>query len=247
MIETITPRFNSYIIRYNGDISSAYCPKCQEDKPVTEYYIHSLRTDGATRYRPYCKACRKKGKRKQHVRPVYTKILETRLQTCKICNVEKSLDSFYSNGCFSDGTKKYRTRCIACVLEKAKEKHPVIYKSKSEKRSFNPKNFISSILNHASQRKKHLGFDIDLMYLLELYEKQNGLCAISGVKMTHIAGKGRVFTNISIDRIDSNKGYIRGNVQFVCDVVNVMKTNMNYDELLFWCNSILTNLNEKKV
>lgn len=57
--------------------------------------------------------------------------------------------------------------------------------------------------------------------------------------MTYVAGSGRVNTNISIDRIDSSAGYVRGNVQFVCDVVNRMKQDLRQKELLLWCNRIL--------
>lgn len=57
--------------------------------------------------------------------------------------------------------------------------------------------------------------------------------------MTYQAGAGRVRTNISIDRIDSSKGYVRGNVQFVCDVVNRMKADMHVTELQYWCKKIL--------
>jgi len=57
--------------------------------------------------------------------------------------------------------------------------------------------------------------------------------------MTYIAGSGRVNTNISIDRIDSSVGYVRGNVQFVCDVVNRMKQELLQEELLLWCKRIL--------
>lgn len=57
--------------------------------------------------------------------------------------------------------------------------------------------------------------------------------------MTHIAGQGRVATNISIDRIDSAVGYVRGNVQFVCDVVNRMKQDLEQADLLIWCRRIL--------
>lgn len=62
--------------------------------------------------------------------------------------------------------------------------------------------------------------------------------------MTHIAGSGRVPTNISIDRIDSSKGYLRDNVQFVCDIVNRMKSDMSLPELLFWCGNILRAADE---
>jgi hypothetical protein len=166
-------------------------------------------------------------------------------QTCKFCNEEKELEEFYSNGCFSDGTKKYRTRCKKCVLSMLKTNQQSIYACKVIKRSSSYKNFISSILNHASQRKQHLGFNIDLIYLLQIYSEQNGLCAISGVQMTHIAGCGKVNTNISIDRIDSSKGYVRGNVQFVCDYVNRMKQNLLIDEMLWWCDRILEKRDAK--
>jgi hypothetical protein len=57
--------------------------------------------------------------------------------------------------------------------------------------------------------------------------------------MTYIAGQGRVGTNISIDRIDSSVGYVRGNVQFVCDVVNRMKQDLSQTDLFVWCKRII--------
>lgn len=38
--------------------------------------------------------------------------------------------------------------------------------------------------------------------------------------------------NISPDQIDSGKGYVRGNVQFVCSAVNVMKAELPTEVLL---------------
>lgn len=233
-------RFNSYILRYSNDLSFAFCPKCKKDQPIEQYYKHSVRSDGAVRYRPYCKSCRQKGPRTHWARPVHTTILINQKQTCKTCKKEKPLEFFYANGCFSDGVKKYRSSCKECVLLKAKASNFIQYKTKAERRSSSPKNFISGILNHAAKRKKHLGFNIDLVYLLELYEKQQGLCALSGVEMTYLAGKGRVNTNISIDRIDSAVGYVRGNVQFVCDVVNRMKQDLPQSEMFIWCRRVLS-------
>jgi len=234
----------SYIVRPAGDVSPAYCHKCGKDQPIGQYYKHSVRDDGAVRYRPYCKSCRTVGGRKHWSRPVYDEIISSGEQTCKFCNIKKPLDQFYPNGCFADGLKKYRVRCKSCVLEKAKFDQPILYKGKSQRRSASPSVFIAGILNHAVKRKQSLGFDIDLGYLLGVYERQSGICAISGVKMTHLAGSGRVLTNISIDRIDSSKGYLRGNVQFVCDIVNRMKSDMSQADLLSWCRNILRAANE---
>ena len=234
----------SYIVRPAGDVSPAYCHKCGKDQPIDQYYRHSVRDDSAVRYRPYCKSCRTVGGRKHWSRPVYDAIISSGEQTCKFCNIKKPLDQFYPNGCFADGVKKYRVRCKSCVLEKLKANQPSLYKATSEQRSKSPSVFIAAILNHAATRKRSLGFDIDRGYLLEIYETQGGLCAVSGVKMTHIAGSGRTLTNISIDRVDSSKGYLRGNVQFVCDIVNRMKSDMTQAELVSWCRNILRTANE---
>lgn len=231
--------FNAYIIRANGDESPALCAKCGVDKPPSAYYAHSKRTDGAVRYRPYCKQCRTKGGRKHWARPVHAEILAAGVQQCKVCRTEKPLANFYANGCFADGTKKYRSRCKACVLDLAKQTQSVVGASRAARRSSSPKNFISGALNHAAKRKQHLGFDIDLVYLLQIYEQQNGRCALTGVEMTYSAGQGRVTTNISIDRINSGFGYVRGNVQLVCDIANRMKQDLSSDELKVWCHRIL--------
>ena len=45
--------------------------------------------------------------------------------------------------------------------------------------------------------------------------------------------------NISIDRIDSSKGYIKGNIQLVCGIVNVMKSDSSEDEFLQLCKKIV--------
>lgn len=234
-------KFNSFIIRGKDDLSFAFCPKCKNNKPLFDFYVHGVRKDGATRYRPYCKQCRRVKERKNRARPVHSAILFLGEQTCSSCKIDKPLSEFYSNGCFSDGTKKYRTKCKSCVLDLSKQKYPISYLTKCKQRSFSPKNFISSILYHATKRKQHLGFNIDIFYLLDLYKKQEGKCAISGVDMTYIAGVGRVLTNISIDRIDSSLGYVKGNVQFVCDVVNRMKSDLSTEQLYQWCLAIMEN------
>lgn len=230
---------SSYIIRHPNDTAPSTCAKCLQEKPLSEYYIHSVRGDGAIRYRGHCKGCRARGPRKNWSRPKHQAIVDAGCQTCSACNTSKPLEEFYSNGCFADGVLKYRSRCKVCVLQKSKSDQAAIYVSKSAKRSASPRAFIGAILNHAAKRKQHMGFDLDMQFLMELYESQGGLCAISRVPMTYHAGTGRVRTNISIDRIDSSIGYLRGNVQFVCDCVNRMKQDMTMDEFIHWCACIL--------
>ena len=73
-----------------------------------------------------------------------------------------------------------------------------------------------------------------------VYEKQQGLCAISKVPLTciKIPNHKRIHTNLSIDRIDSNLDYTMSNIQLVCAIVNVMKSNLTMDEFKVWIQAI---------
>lgn len=62
--------------------------------------------------------------------------------------------------------------------------------------------------------------DIDLDYVMSLWEQQGGRCALTKMPMLHIIGDLR---SVSIDRIDPKQGHIRGNIQLVCQWVNYAK------------------------
>ena len=80
---------------------------------------------------------------------------------------------------------------------------------------------------------KHKGRNktLTVPFLVDLYHKQNGRCAITNLPMTRKFGGGRCMTNISIDRIDSSEGYTPDNVQLVLLVVNLMKLDMSEAEV----------------
>lgn len=85
--------------------------------------------------------------------------------------------------------------------------------------------------------KRNILFEIDNEYLWELFLKQNRKCVLSGEELifTKKYQNGRNETTASLDRIDSNKGYIKGNIQWVHKYVNKMKSNKSDDEFLNWC------------
>ena len=64
--------------------------------------------------------------------------------------------------------------------------------------------------------------------------------------MTYDLFKGRTPTNVSIDKIDSTKGYTKNNIQLICMECNQMKSDITEDELYDFCKSILENLDKKK-
>lgn len=92
--------------------------------------------------------------------------------------------------------------------------------------------------------KKNIPFDITKKYLKELWNKQNGKCAISGIEMTFEQCNGRTPTNVSIDQINPNNGYTKGNIQLVCMAVNQMKSDLKIEELYDFCSAILEQKNK---
>lgn len=84
-----------------------------------------------------------------------------------------------------------------------------------------------------AKKGRIMGFNLTPEYIQGIYDEQNGVCALSGLKFQMELGKPRKRNPYrpSVDRINSNKGYVKGNIQFVLAIVNTMK--MDYtDEVL---------------
>jgi hypothetical protein len=78
--------------------------------------------------------------------------------------------------------------------------------------------------------------DIDKDYLESIW---TGKCAISGIDILHKSkDKKTDMFSASLDRIDSSKGYIKGNVQFVALGVNYAKNGFTNEETLEFIKAI---------
>lgn len=83
--------------------------------------------------------------------------------------------------------------------------------------------------------------NITIEYVWKLFLKQNKRCALSGEILTF----PKLNTNVefkkstaSLDRIDSSKGYVKGNVQWVHKDVNIMKNIYNEKYFINMCRKI---------
>jgi len=94
-----------------------------------------------------------------------------------------------------------------------------------------------SYLRRIKSRTKEI--DIDLEYIKYIWEKQEGICPYSKIKLILCSdGINDPIYTASIDRIDSTKGYIKGNIQFVSTAINYMKHSMTHDETIELINII---------
>lgn len=90
--------------------------------------------------------------------------------------------------------------------------------------------------------------DVTIEDLKERWELQNGVCEFSGVQLTLSSyskiNKNPIYT-ASLDRIDSGKGYIKGNIRWVSRSINYMKNDMSDDMVWELCNLIKENVIKK--
>jgi hypothetical protein len=71
-----------------------------------------------------------------------------------------------------------------------------------------------------------------------LWEEQKGLCALTQQPMSTDYSANK-YIGISLDRIDSNKGYIKGNIQLVTGIVNICKNILNNNDFIELCKKVV--------
>lgn len=92
---------------------------------------------------------------------------------------------------------------------------------------------------NGSKRRK-IEFNITIEYAWELFLEQNRKCELSGLEIyfpKSYNGKG----TSSLDRIDSSKGYIVGNIQWVHKDINLMKNKLNQEYFINMCKIVSKN------
>ncbi len=138
----------------------------------------------------------------------------------------------------SDLVNGHNKGCIHCAQKDRIGKY-------MKERKYIPTTFMSFIKSNAKRR--NLDFDLTIDYLDQLLEQQNFKCALSGIELkipdkliaySTRSAFDRKNSTISLDRIDSSKGYVQGNVQWVHKIVNIMKWSMTDDQFVTLCTMV---------
>jgi hypothetical protein len=155
---------------------------------------------------------------------------------CYKCSIYQPLENFDIN--HSNWYREFKDRrCKKCKSEQT-------LKRKQNNRGKKDLNRLLLERWHGlKDRAKKNGLIVDFTweFLLDIWNNQNGVCAISKIPMTFEMNNGRINTNVSVDRINSSKGYLQDNIQLVCMAVNQMKNDLEINELIYFCKQIIKN------
>lgn len=167
---------------------------------------------------------------------------------CADCGKEFQKEKREYNRQIKNGNNRFfcSLTCVAFTRNKenppkgnVKNFDPIRGKRKDEYSSF--RWFI--LRTKARSKRKKVSFNLDPFFLKELWEKQKGICPLTGWKLilhndNRYAWKNKSIQNASLDRIDSSKGYIQDNVRFVALIANYAKQSFTDKELTEFCNSV---------
>lgn len=152
---------------------------------------------------------------------------------CVSCGCERDLTLFRVR---SD-TGKLRNDCNFCYKTRNRKKYLASKEQfRQQNISWRESNQEANLLLYAktNARTKELEFNLDISDIVI-----PKFCPYLGIEITNIQGKKYISTNASIDRIDSTKGYIKGNVQIISRQANSMKNCASREELLTFASNIL--------
>lgn len=100
---------------------------------------------------------------------------------------------------------------------------------------------IINIRNHYLRKRFELNLTVE--FLVDLYGQQNGKCALSNVELQFGYNRSNPYT-LSIDRIDSKKGYTTDNVQLIVAALNQFKNSYEMRDLYHIAQEFINCANE---
>lgn len=99
---------------------------------------------------------------------------------------------------------------------------------------------------HTKRRLQYREFSIVLEDLREQWDEQKGICPLTGWKLilprTSIGNIDFTPDKASLDRTDSSKGYIKGNIRFVALMAQYAKNGWSDKDVLKFAKAVVDNL-----
>jgi hypothetical protein len=148
------------------------------------------------------------------------------MKTCFCCKQSKEVKLFFKSSNTKDGLHSWCKDCCkkSNLLSRAKVNSTIEGRAKI---------FLRNAKNSAKKRNQE--FALEINDIVKFWHAQKQTCAYSGIEMTLEAGQ---MNTVSIERIDSTKGYTKENTILVCQAINRMKSDFSYEDFYFFCKSV---------
>lgn len=208
------------------------CPVCGETLPASREYFKRMVVQGKEIFHNVCKRCEDIVKLEKEWKD--GKLL------CHRCGEYKNEECFTQN---STNIIRHhrRAECKECYSSRQRDLHLNLEDNVKLEKCLRWR-FLSA---RDRAVRQNIPFNLELQYIIDLWNFQNGICALSGLPMTFELKQGRVSTNVSIDKIDRTFGYIKGNIQLVCMACNQIKSDLTEIEMYNFCKNIVKNYENK--
>jgi len=234
------------------------CRTCKKEKEITEFKKNPMYKDG---YETQCKQCQKDIKL---ARLEENKNNVPEYKICRICKTNKHISEFGINRAYKDGVE---TMCKVCRNAKAaiqRDKHRIKNNLKYVEKYNSDENFrehrkesgrrssaksrkenpIKWMIYSSKSRAKEKGWEFNIDESDIIIPTH---CPILGIELISGGMGAQTFNSPSLDRIDSSKGYIKGNIRVISLRANMMKNDANLQEIQEFCKNILNYMNNEDI
>jgi hypothetical protein len=155
---------------------------------------------------------------------------------CTKCLKEKELSFFHKRKASKDGLCFICKDCYS-IIGKTRDKN----KLRESHRIYRESNPIKFMVWNAKKRSKkyNLAFNITIDDII-IPKK----CPYLDIELTNYQGSGRQDSNVSLDRIIPELGYVKGNIEVISELANRMKNNATKEQLIEFSKNILKRYNK---
>lgn len=154
------------------------------------------------------------------------------MKVCFKCKEESSYEFFFKHSQTPDG---YHSWCKKCCTD-GNIKSRIKQNSTIEGRA---RVFLLNAKRSALKRKQD--FTLEIKDIVDCWNEQSQICAYSGRQMTLLAGE---LNTVSIERINSSIGYTKDNTILVCQAINRMKSDFEFDDFYNLCRDVALFLSD---
>lgn len=144
---------------------------------------------------------------------------------CTICSKPKKLEKFCIVRKNKDGRHHICNSCRSETRRDEYKENPQYYIDQNRAWKFRNRN--SWILKHVKKSAKQRGLDFDLTHEDIVIPE---FCPVFRTRLEFGIGR-RSYNSPSVDRIDTTKGYVKGNIQIISWRANDLKRDATLPEL----------------